>query len=127
MVPCRPTTTPVTRLANCDFCASSSVSLLLVSVSLFASCSATDFVGTGEVECVPCTPTDLDLAAKDGKEKRQNCQSADEVEGIVGPGQLWGEGDPFWRTLFSCEDEVGEGGRENGLRMVDKKEDEALP
>ena len=64
--------------------------------------------------------------AKDGKEERQDRQGADEVEGIVGPGQLWGEGDPFWRILFSCEDEVGEGGRENSLRMIDKKEDEAL-
>ena len=64
--------------------------------------------------------------AKDGKEERQDRQGADKVEGIVGPGQLWGEGDPFWRILFSCEDEVGEGGRENSLRMVDKKEGEAL-
>ena len=64
--------------------------------------------------------------AKDGKEERQDRQGADKVEGIVGPGQLCGEGDPFWRILFSCEDKVGEGGREHSLRMVDKKEGEAL-
>ena len=64
--------------------------------------------------------------AKDGKEERQDRHGADQVEGIVGPGQPWGEGDPFWRVLFSCEDEVGEGGRENGLRMIDKEEGEAL-